>query len=197
MTSGFLRSFLRNQDGVAATEFALISPILVLLFLGVVELSNLLIADAKLRAVTSSVSDLVTQDVDGAISTSDISLMNEAAAQIMFPMPTAPLQLTIVDYQIDTSDSSVSVRWKRQLDPPAAPVEPATPACADGTGLPSGLVADTFNDVVRVDGTYAYTPILLFFAGKWGVLNLSTTSFNMPRYSLTLVPDTGFSTSCP
>jgi Flp pilus assembly pilin Flp len=57
----FLAKLQQRQDGVAAVEFALITPLLVMLFFGAVEMSNLLIADSRLRNVAGSLSDLITQ----------------------------------------------------------------------------------------------------------------------------------------
>ncbi len=187
---------IRNTEGVAATEFALIAPILILLFLGVVEVSNLLVADMKLRAAASSVADLITQDSDGSITTGDLTLVGVAAQQIMAPLSVSGsrLNLTVTDYQISSaSGNPVSVRWRRFYTPPAAPVATSTPAC-DGTGLPATLKATTLNDVVRVDASYVWTPMFIrIFSAS---ITLRTTNYNMPRYSLTLPLATGLPTGC-
>lgn len=188
--------FLRDTSGIAATEFALIAPILILLFLGVVEVSNLLVADMKLRATASSVADLMAQDSDGSISAADLNLAGVAAQQIMAPLPItgSRLNLTVTNYQISSAvGNPVTVRWRRFYTPPAAPIVSATPAC-DGTGLPVTLKAATLNDVLRVDASYVWIP--MFFRIYSASITLSTTNFNMPRYALTLPLATGLPNGC-
>ena len=186
-------SFVQDRRGIAAVEFALILPILVTLFLGIVEVSNLLSADSKMRAVSASVSDLVTQDADGLVSAGDIAIYNLAAVNIMSPIPVNNrLVVTITTYSVDAS-ANATVSWRRQLAPPAAPTETIAGACS-GAGLPMPLRStSTLNDVVRVDTSYVWTPM---FLPGWTNKTLRSTNFNMPRYSLRLSLDTGLPTGC-
>ena len=54
-------SFVRNSKAVAAVEFALIAPILLILFIGTVEISLLVAVDRKISRASSSIADLVAQ----------------------------------------------------------------------------------------------------------------------------------------
>jgi Flp pilus assembly protein TadG len=56
MRSRYLR---RDQSGLAAVEFALIFPIMLLLFLGSFETTNLVLAYMKLEASAETAADLV------------------------------------------------------------------------------------------------------------------------------------------
>ena len=56
-----LRAYAGDKRGIAAVEFALIGPVLILLWLGGVEATNLLILDRKLNSMTTSIADLVSQ----------------------------------------------------------------------------------------------------------------------------------------
>jgi Flp pilus assembly protein TadG len=62
MTRAAKKTFLRSQSGTVAIEFAFIAPILILLFLGTIELCNALICREKATTVASTAADLVTQD---------------------------------------------------------------------------------------------------------------------------------------
>lgn len=63
-------SLLRDNRGVAAIEFAMVAPILLVLFLGAIEFSQALTLDRRVTAVASSVADLVAQAEK--VSTNDL-----------------------------------------------------------------------------------------------------------------------------
>jgi len=200
----FMRRLQHRQDGVAAVEFALIAPVLVLLFFGTVELSNLLIADSKLRNVAAGLSDLITQKSNALINTNDLNIANLAASQIMMPLPVTGPRLTVLVTNFRPESTSTSrVVWTRLLVGGAANPQQGTsmglttPACSDSS-LPASLLPKTatspFNDVVRVTASYDFEP---WFANIFsGTIRLTSTNYNMPRYSLVLNPDPDLSPPC-
>ena len=52
----------RDRSGVAATEFAVIVPLMLVLFFGVVEFSTGVAVDRKVTLVARTLSDLVSQN---------------------------------------------------------------------------------------------------------------------------------------
>ncbi|HBS32134.1 MAG TPA: hypothetical protein DEA40_10395, partial [Parvularcula sp.] len=58
----FLLRFARSASGLAAVEFALIAPIMILLFFGVVEGSGALSASRKTLLASNTLADLVAQE---------------------------------------------------------------------------------------------------------------------------------------
>ena len=56
------RRLLRNERGIAAVEFALILPIMLVLWLGGVEVTGALSVDRRLNNLASSIGDLVARD---------------------------------------------------------------------------------------------------------------------------------------
>jgi len=58
----FLQRFHKSEDGVSAIEFAFILPVMVVMFLGVVEVSNYVMAARRVASVASTAADLVAQD---------------------------------------------------------------------------------------------------------------------------------------
>ena len=78
-----VKDFTKDSKAVAAVEFALIAPLLLLLFVGTVEVSLAVAVDRKLSRTSSAVADLVTQlqsptgaDVESILGVTD---------RIMFP----------------------------------------------------------------------------------------------------------------
>lgn len=76
-------SFIKRNDGVALIEFSIVLPFLLILFLGMIELSNYTLQNQKLDKVASSMADFVTQSQ--TISTSDLQAFGLAVPQIMKP----------------------------------------------------------------------------------------------------------------
>lgn len=201
-------SLFRNQSGMAAVEFALILPVMVLMFFGAVEVSNLLLADNKLRAAAAGAADLVTQDSDGTITQAELVQVTAAVAEIMRPMTVTPARLSLVvtDFRVTPVTKAINVVWSRMLRPALLPVPNGTSGVngmqattclnnsgSDGAGnpinLPVALSVDSAsnavtNDIVRVDAVYTWIPwfSVIFSSG----IDLHTTNYFMPRYSIAL-----------
>lgn len=191
-----MRNYLGEQKGVAAVEFALIVPILFILFLGVIEVSNLLIADAKARTATSSISDLITQDTDGVITSDELKVIAFASKQIM-----APLQLTnqftiyATDYSLTASGATIvpNVRWRRAFTPPSTAASTSFPSACNGNALPTSLRTATLNDVLYVNSVYKWKPKWFTWVGQ---VNITSSNYNMPRYAQQLVLPSGEVSGC-
>lgn len=202
------KCLLRNEQGMAAVEFALISPILILLFFGAIELTNLLIADSKLRNVASSAADLVTQKSTGQITAADLNIVNIAVTEIMRPLAistgSTPLVAVRITNYRPTSETVTGVNWTRTIFGGGTnPVVTdqlglVNPTCGTDD-LPTSLRPKTatspLNDVVRVTARYNWAPT---FANIFNSnIMLEATNYNMPRYSLNLNAGTGISPPCP
>lgn len=198
-----LSRYFRQQNGVAAVEFALILPVLTLLLFGAIELSNLLIADSKLRNVAASVSDLLTQKSNGIVSEADLNVANIAAAQIMTPLPVnGRLAILITTYR-PTTIHAANVLWTRIIaggvtgNQQGTVLGLTTPVCSN-SALPSSLLpksmASPFNDVMQVTAVYNWSP---WFATIYsGTIRLRSGNYNMPRYSLVLNAGSTISPPC-
>ncbi|CAN0529763.1 unnamed protein product, partial [Scytosiphon promiscuus] len=56
-----IKKFRSDSNGTAATEFALILPIMIFIFFGTIEISKLYIEKNQVEDVSEIVADLVTQ----------------------------------------------------------------------------------------------------------------------------------------
>ena len=86
----------RDSSGLAAVEFALIFPIILLLFLGSFETTNLVLAYMKLEASAETAADLVAQTrVNTVLQSTDFTNITNAAKQVLSPLPTGGALLKI------------------------------------------------------------------------------------------------------
>ena len=72
-----------NHDGAAAVEFAMLLPIMITLFFGVVETSLALLCRADVSIMASTSADLISQS--SILNTADLSNIYSAAGTILYP----------------------------------------------------------------------------------------------------------------
>lgn len=126
-----LHRFRKDKKGLAAVEFALILPLLITLFFGVVEISMMLSARAIVSNVASVTADLVAQK--SAVTASDMTNVFTAASAILYP--NSLNNATIEVYSIvDDNNSTGKVAWScKKVGTGAATTGPTTPP-AGSTG---------------------------------------------------------------
>ena len=102
------------QSGVAAIEFALVFPMLMLLFFGMVNLTHYIAEIRKISLGAKLMTDLVTRSTD-TISASTIDDYFRAVKLSFWPMPTATADSSIgIDvYGYRWTDPTVTTNWKR------------------------------------------------------------------------------------
>jgi Flp pilus assembly protein TadG len=135
--------FRRETRGVAAVEFAFIAPILILLFIGTIELSAGVSVNRKLSRLSSTLSDLVTQSQ--TLTDNDINNIMDAATKVMYPY-TDQVKITLTGIQITGTNASVT--WSKAKN--ASPV-----AIGTSYSVPTKIKKDgTFLVAAKVETQY-------------------------------------------
>lgn len=174
-----LRAFLgrlgRNRDGVSAVEFAMIAPVMVLLYLGMVEISMALSVDRKVTNAASALADLVAQD-DVITDDEMVDILNAGAAIIApfdagdFAVRISSVSMSLVgDVEVDWSDAS-------GMMPRAAGSAPT---------MPQGVMS-AGRSVIWVEVTYAYEAPFREITGDF---DIAEEFFLRPRQSLSVARD--------
>ncbi len=161
--------FRKDQRGVAAVEFALIAPAMILLYSGIVECCQAFIAERKADHIAAAIGDLVTQaDNITAAGVNDIFSVGNT---IISPFPGASLKMRITDITAD-NHGIPKVTWSR-----------AQGMSAMGVGqtvtLPMTLQAG--ESMVMSESSYQYTSVLQYVLPN--ALNYSEVSYLRPRRS--------------
>jgi len=171
--SGILRRFRASRSGVSAIEFALILPIMALLFCGTVDVSDAVTVNRKITRATDTLGDLVSQVT--SISNADMKNILDISAAIMSPYSTTPLKMVISGVAID-SKGKATVTWSDARNRTAL-------TKGSTVTLPSGIATpDSFLIVTEV--TYAYEPTIGYV--MTGTFNLKDVSYTKPRAGTTV-----------
>jgi len=159
---------IRCRKGLAAVEFALIAPVLVILFLGVIELCDALTCRQKVTSVASTAADLVAQQ--SKVTDAEMSDIFDALNSIIFPYTTTTAKIRISSL-IDDGNGGATVAWSDAQN---------MTALTQGTAVtvPSGLITSG-GSVIRAEITYGYTsPTAKLITGT---VTMSDTFYAKPR----------------
>ena len=108
-----LRRLALVEDGVAAVEFALILPIMLLVYIGSVEASLAITMDRKVQSVAGALGDLVARS-DTTIPADTLEDYFKAAGGIMTPYPTDELKQVVTQVLVSDDGTSATVVWSRE-----------------------------------------------------------------------------------
>jgi len=168
----------RAEKGVAAVEFALIMPVMLLIYLGTLEASTLITMDRKVQSVAGAVGDLVAR-TDQSISASTLQDYFRAASGIMTPFSSNEV-LQVVTAVTVAADGTTSVAWTRQyLNGSYSATTPHT--VGSPYPLPDEMVdISRGRMVIAAEASYSYRPLLGIVINQ--PINLYRSSFYMPRF---------------
>lgn len=169
---------LRDARGVAAVEFALTVPVLILACLGGYEAFQAASAYRKVSATTVELANVVSQYT--TMSAADVSTVMSASSQIMAPFPTANLSIVLTEITTNAS-SQATVTWSQAYNGGAA----LTPGAS--YTLPASLQTAS-TSYMLVQTSYAWRPLVT--GGPFGAINLSDQLYGLPRKSAS-IPYTG------
>lgn len=169
-----------DERGSVAIESAIILPVLVLIFLGMVEMSQAFTVKRRVQNVANSTADLVAQSQ--TVTTSDLNDIASIGAQLMLPFSSTGLTLTITSVAEDTQ-SKVTVQWSCSWSSLSSSAN-CTATGAAYTGLPSGLL-NPGQSVIIGRVAYPYTPSIGEFLT--GGLTFTASSYYRPRLAASVV----------
>jgi Flp pilus assembly protein TadG len=177
-----LRGFRTDCRGVIAVEFALIGPVMLVLFFGVLEFSSAVAVDRKVALAARTLSDLTSQSK--AVSDTDLSNYGQAIKAVMVPYSSLPVSSTVTEIWIDPVTHAARVQWSRTVNIAAGgnvTVGASSRSPKDVVIVPAGL---------KIDGSYLiwsevsakYIPTVGYVMGMAGV-QLNGTGYTRPRES--------------
>jgi Flp pilus assembly protein TadG len=183
--------FWSNRRGVAAVEFALIAPVLLVMYFMTMEASQAIETSKKVSRIGSMVADLVTQQP--TIAKVDLDAIMKIGTLTLQPYSRSVPDITITAIQVTTDPTpKVLVVWSRKV---INGVNGVGATAGTATTVPASLrVPGTF--LVRVESNLGYLPIINWqpdTTQKLGLTPSLTTKIPMgetyflrPRRSVTI-----------
>ena len=164
----------RDTHGVSAVEFAILVPLMLLLFIGGTQVTEAITIKRKITLVARTIGDLVTQDT--SVTNAEMTAIFDAARAVAAPYPTTPLRVIVSSVSIDAAGVA-KIAWSD-----SSPTGYARTANSTVT-LPTGLnVANT--TLIWAESSYTYTPVVaftMFSSTNTGAYNLTDQIYMRPR----------------
>jgi Flp pilus assembly protein TadG len=168
-----IASFAQDRRGISAVEFAMLLPLLVTLYFGVVEVTQGVAIDRKVTLTTRTMADLASQV--SSINNSEMTNLLNASAAVMAPYQLSPLKIVLSAVTID-GNGTAKIAWSDTLNGTARTV-------GSTVSLPAVLnVANT--TLIWSEVSYTYTPDVGYVIT--GTLNLNDQLYMRPRLSETV-----------
>ncbi|WP_291574642.1 TadE/TadG family type IV pilus assembly protein [Bradyrhizobium sp.] len=189
-----LRRFPTAADGVAATEFAIVVPFMLVLLVGGAELGDGMAINVKVSATAHSVADMVTQNT--SLSTASMQNILTGATSIIAPYHVDNGQLLITVSEVSSdANGNLTLRWSQSYNGSSFGAGRTSlgtnglyaaltrPASLNGT-VGNANNANNQNDQVSFivsEVSYAFTPNLGYTIS--GTVNLGDSYWLFPRCS--------------
>ncbi|CCE06992.1 conserved hypothetical protein [Bradyrhizobium sp. STM 3843] len=176
-----VRDLWTDVRAVAATEFAIVLPFMLLLLLGGVELGNGLAVNVKVSETSHSVADMIAQNTQ--VSGTRMQAILGAATAIMAPYPITDSNgslITVTVSEVSTdSNGNATVQWSESTSSTGArPVNQQMTLSAftsDTTPVNANI------SLILAEVFYSYKPNL--GSGVVGNVRLSDSYYLFPRCS--------------
>lgn len=190
--------FFEDCRGIAATEFAVIVPIMLVLLFSTVEFCSGLAVDRKVSLVARTIANLTSQGANA--SDADLTNFFGAATWIMAPyvQPMYPTpNMTISELYIDPSSGNARVQWSVGSAPRSVTSVVPIPSSMIATDPTThAIIANQYIIFSEVDTLY--TPTL----GNYGMMSAAVTlrdvAYALPRQSTCVFyPSTPSPATCP
>lgn len=153
-----------NVAGIAAVEFGLIAPVMLIMLIGTIEISRAISIDRRFGLATAMVGDLVAREED--MTAANLNAIYDIVQHVMSPYDSTVLKIAVIPVKA-ASDSKTNTKvYAGTANRPSYNGKAAPGTCSD-YGLTAGLV-DKGESVIVVESSYDFTPLIVndFIAAK-------------------------------
>jgi len=186
------QDMFKDGSGIAATEFAVIVPIMLVMFFGTVEFSSGVAVDRKVTLISRTLSDLTAQTPSSSsqaqfATATDVSLQNNFTSSIAIIQPycATPTLAQVSEIYVD-STGAATIQWSKASTISSCAAAQATLSAS--TRNPGDVVTNLIPAALLVKQTYIiwsevsylYKPTIGYVMAPAGV-NLSDVAFSRPR----------------
>jgi Flp pilus assembly protein TadG len=163
------RRFAKSTGGVAAVEFAMVLPVLTLMFLASFDGGRAIAVYMKVRTASYTLAAIANQYA--SINDAAMSGIFTATTNVLAPYPTAPLALTVSEIAIDASGNA-TVSWSSTQGGTAR-------AVGSSITVPTNLATPN-SYLILGEVKYSYAPMFGYF-NSGATIGLSDSLYVTPR----------------
>ena len=146
-----IRGFIRAKDGISAVEFALIAPVMMLIYFACIELSLMMVLDRKVTTSSATLGDLTARTSE--ISNDDLDDIFQATRMIFQPNDITAARMRITSLVDD--DGTARVAWSDSCNTSSYTV-------GDAVTIPNNLLPSG-GSVIFAEIEYDYDSALGYF----------------------------------
>jgi Flp pilus assembly protein TadG len=186
---------LRDRSGIAATEFAVIVPIMLVMFFGTVEFSSAVAIDRKVTLMARTLANLTSQglSVNNTTLTGYFNASNAIMTPYSGPLYPAP-NTTVSELYIDPATGAARVQWSQGSQPRTVGTPVAIPASLISLDAQGKIIPQQY--LIFSEVNFLYTPTVGYVMTS-GV-SLSDVAYTRPRQSICVFyPATPAPPTCP
>lgn len=173
-----LRRTAADNCGIAAVEFSMIMPLMILMFFGMIDVSMGVGADRKVTIIAQSMADLASRYTK--VTDTDFTNFFTIGDAVLTPYTASALTVTISQVYIDPTTGTGKIYWSKG---------DAARTVNSAITVPTGLIGkDSSNNVlanqylILAEVSYVYKPIIGYVVPKAGI-TLSESTYTRPRQS--------------
>ncbi|MFM9851008.1 MAG: TadE/TadG family type IV pilus assembly protein [Hyphomicrobiaceae bacterium] len=158
-----LRRLISNAQGAAALEFAMIAPLMFMMFVGSVEFSQAITVDRRVTQAASAIADLVARAPSEGVTTAQVDRDMSIVGQLIAPYDLSALTVEVVSVKAQAVPGNPGalnyvVDWSRN-NRGGTPYTRNSPA---PFGMPQGLLVAGESTIVG-RAFYNYTPLIFSY----------------------------------
>lgn len=180
-----LRRYRDDARGIAAIEFAMILPMMFLMFFGMIDLSNGFAADRKVSQIAQMLSDLTSRNA--VVGDTDIANFRMIANAMLTPYDKTMMSATITQVYLDPTSKTAKVVWSRG----DAKLSKGTTVTLSTNLVAKDSTGKWLDNQYLILGsvTFTYKPIIGWVVASTGVA-LSEQAYTKPRQTTCVMYDT-------
>jgi Flp pilus assembly protein TadG len=181
-----IKAFAVLNSAMAATEFAIILPVMLVCYLGTVEVGSGITVDRKLANLSETLSNLAAR-ATGALADTDINGIFNASAAVLSPFNSNNAGMVLTSFVFDAATPpNAFVVWSNASGNGVSAMAPSCTVQISSTIVPNTLRTAN-GSIIMAQAKYPYAPAIGYVIT--GIVNLSETNYMVPR-NLTSVPRT-------
>jgi Flp pilus assembly protein TadG len=193
------RALLDDCRGIVAVEFAVIVPVMLVMYFGMEEFASAVAVNRKVTLVARTLSDLTSQSP--SVQDADLANFGQTTKAILTPYDPSILKSSVTEIYVDPATHVARVQWSRALT-----IDTAGNVTVGVSGHTASQIVVVPPDL-KIDGTYLilsevsynYKPTIGYVMAKTGV-PLSDFTYTRPRQTACVIyptPASGALPNCP